>query len=49
MFSGFPLFPEQASSLAPAVDGLYFFLLAITAFFSVGIAAALALIENRWL
>jgi cytochrome c oxidase subunit 2 len=48
MFSGFPLFPEQASSLAPAVDGLYFFLVAITTFFSVGIAAALALFATRY-
>ena len=48
MFSGFPLFPEQASSLAPGVDGLYFFLLAVTAFFSVGIAAALALFAARY-
>jgi cytochrome c oxidase subunit 2 len=48
MFSGFPLFPEQASSLAPAVDGLYFFLVAITTFFSLGIAAALALFATRY-
>jgi cytochrome c oxidase subunit 2 len=48
MFSGFPLFPEQASSLAPGVDGLYFFLLAVTVFFSVGIAAALALFATRY-
>jgi cytochrome c oxidase subunit II len=48
MFSGFPLFPEQASSLAPAVDGLYFFLVAITTFFSLGIAAALAIFATRY-
>jgi cytochrome c oxidase subunit 2 len=35
MWSGFPLFPEQASSSAARVDGLYFFLIAITAFFSL--------------
>jgi cytochrome c oxidase subunit 2 len=28
-------FPDQASNLAPEVDALYFFLLAVTAFFSV--------------
>lgn len=35
MLSGIPLFPEQASTLAPEVDNLYFFLLAVTAFFAV--------------
>jgi len=38
MWSGFPLFPESASSIAGRVDALYFFLLAIAAFFSVLIA-----------
>lgn len=37
MLSGIPLFPEQASTLAPAVDKLYFFVLAITAFFAVAV------------
>jgi cytochrome c oxidase subunit 2 len=37
MFSGFPLFPEQASTLAAGVDGLYLFLVALTAFFAVAI------------
>jgi cytochrome c oxidase subunit 2 len=32
------LFPEQASTLAPRVDALYFFLLAVTGFFIVVIA-----------
>ena len=35
MFSGIPLFPEQASTLAPAVDNLYFFVTAVTAFFAL--------------
>jgi cytochrome c oxidase subunit II len=34
-----PLFPEQASSMAGRVDALYFFLVAVTIFFSVLIAA----------
>jgi cytochrome c oxidase subunit 2 len=38
MFTNFPFFPEQASAQAAQVDGLYFFLLAITAFFSLLIA-----------
>jgi cytochrome c oxidase subunit II len=30
---GFPLFPEQASTMAPRVDALLYFLLAVSAFF----------------
>jgi cytochrome c oxidase subunit 2 len=35
MLSGIPLFPDQASTLAPQVDNLYFFLVAVTAFFAI--------------
>jgi cytochrome c oxidase subunit 2 len=35
MFSGIPLFPTQASTLAPQVDRLYFFVIAITSFFAL--------------
>lgn len=35
----FPLFPQQASNFAGSVDNLYFFLVALTAFFSVLIVA----------
>ena len=35
MLSGIPLFPDQASTLAPEVDNLYFFITAVTAFFAV--------------
>jgi cytochrome c oxidase subunit 2 len=38
MWSGFPLFPEQASTMAGRVDALYLALLALAAFFSVLIA-----------
>jgi cytochrome c oxidase subunit II len=38
MWSGVPLFPEQASNFAAPVDNLYFFLVALTAFFSILIA-----------
>jgi cytochrome c oxidase subunit II len=38
MWSGFPLFPEQASSMAMRVDALYFFLIAVSVFFSLLIA-----------
>lgn len=37
----FPLFPEQASTLASKVDSLYFFSLAISAFFSILIAVVI--------
>ncbi len=36
-----PLFPEQASTFAWQVDYLYFYLIAISAFFTVGIVAAI--------
>jgi cytochrome c oxidase subunit 2 len=35
MLEGIPLFPEQASNLAPEVDNLYFGITAITAFFAI--------------
>ena len=35
MLSGIPLFPDQASTLAPQVDNLYFFLLMVTGFFAI--------------
>ncbi len=38
MWSGTPLFPESASTMAGRVDALYFFLLAISVFFSLLIA-----------
>lgn len=36
-----PLFPEQASTFAAQVDYLYFYLIAISAFFTIGIVIAL--------
>ena len=35
MFAGIPLLPEQASTLASRVDNLYFFIVAVTAFFGI--------------
>ena len=35
MFSGFSLFPEQASTLAPEIDNLYLGVITITAFFAI--------------
>jgi cytochrome c oxidase subunit 2 len=39
MLPNFQLFPQQASTMAGRVDALYFFMVAVTAFFSVIIAA----------
>ena len=35
MWKNFPLFPERASALAWQVDGLYFLLIAVSAFFTL--------------
>jgi cytochrome c oxidase subunit 2 len=48
MFSGFPLFPEEASTLAAKVDGLYAFLIAVTAVFSVAIFLVLLTFALRF-
>ena len=40
MQSGFPLFPESASTMSGKVDALYLFLVAMSAFFTVLIAAS---------
>ena len=39
MWKNLPLFPEQASSMASQVDGLYFFLIAVSVFFTLLIFA----------
>ncbi len=39
MWKNLPLFPERASALAGQVDGLYFFLIAVSAFFTILIFA----------
>jgi cytochrome c oxidase subunit 2 len=44
----FRLFPEQASTFAPQVDHLFFFLLAVAAFFTVGIFTAIAFFAIRY-
>src|SRR3981081_3422213 len=48
MWSGTPLFPEQASTMAGRVDALYFFLLAISTFFSVLIAGLIVFSAIRY-
>src|SRR5439155_11998976 len=48
MLSGFPLFPPQAATLASRVDALYFFLVAVSAFFSLLIASLVVVFAVRF-
>jgi cytochrome c oxidase subunit 2 len=48
MWSGTPLFPERASTMAARVDALYFFLVGITAFFSLLIAGLIVYYAVRF-
>jgi cytochrome c oxidase subunit 2 len=48
MWSGFPLFPEQASTVAGRVDALYFFLITVSVFFSVLIAGLIVTFAVRF-
>jgi cytochrome c oxidase subunit II len=48
MFSGFPLFPERASTMAGEVDQLYFFLIAISLVFGTLIATLLVVFAVRF-
>ena len=48
MFTNFPFFPEQASAQAAQVDGIYFFMLAVTAFFSLLIAGLVVLFAIKF-
>jgi cytochrome c oxidase subunit II len=48
MWSGFPLFPEQASSMAGRVDALFLFLILLSVFFSVLIAGLIVTFAIRF-
>ncbi len=48
MFSDFPLFPQQASSVAGRVDALYFFLVAVAGFFATVISLAVIVFAVRY-
>jgi cytochrome c oxidase subunit 2 len=48
MWSGTPLFPESASTMAGRVDALYFFLLAVSIFFSLLIAGLIVYFAIRY-
>jgi cytochrome c oxidase subunit 2 len=49
MFTNFPFFPQQASEQAASMDALYFFLVAVTAFFTllIGILVTVFAIKFR--
>ena len=48
MLSGIPLFPEQASTLAPEVDNLYFSVLAVTGFFALLVAVLVVILAIKY-
>jgi len=48
MWTGTPLFPESASTMAPRVDSLYFFLIGVTTFFSLLIAGLIVFYAIRY-
>jgi cytochrome c oxidase subunit 2 len=48
LFADVPLFPEQASTYAAEVDALYFFLLGLTAFFTLLIAGMIIVFMIRY-
>jgi cytochrome c oxidase subunit II len=48
MFTNFPLFPQRASIQAGQVDAIYFFMLAVTAFFSLLIAGLIVFFAVKY-
>jgi cytochrome c oxidase subunit 2 len=48
MFTNFPLFPQQASAQAGQVDAIYFFMVAVTAFFSILIATLVVVFAVKY-
>ena len=48
MFTNFPLFPQEASAHAAQVDAIYFFMMAVTAFFSLLIATLLVVFAIKF-
>lgn len=45
---GIPLFPEQASTFAAEVDALYFFIVAVSAFFTLAVSAAVLVFAIKY-
>src|SRR5688572_12550835 len=48
MFTNFPFFPQQASTQAGEVDAIYFFMVAVGAFFSILIAGLIVFFAIRY-
>jgi cytochrome c oxidase subunit 2 len=48
MFTNFPFFPTQASAQAGQVDAIYFFMVAVTAFFSILIATLVVVFAIKY-
>jgi cytochrome c oxidase subunit 2 len=48
MFTNLPFFPHQASAQAAQVDAIYFFMVAVTAFFSLLIAALVVVFAVKY-
>ena len=48
MFTNFPFFPQQASEQAATVDALYFFLVAVSAFFGLLVATLVTVFAIRF-
>jgi len=48
MFTNFPFFPQQASEQAAQIDALYFFLVAVTAFFALLIATLVVVFSIKF-
>ncbi|HEY7499963.1 MAG TPA: cytochrome c oxidase subunit II [Vicinamibacterales bacterium] len=48
MFTNLPFFPEQASAQAGQVDAIYFFMVAVTAFFALLIAALIVIFAIKY-
>jgi cytochrome c oxidase subunit 2 len=48
MFTNFPLFPQEASAHAAQVDGIYFFMMSVTAFFSLLIATLVVVFAIKY-
>ncbi len=45
---GIPIFPDQASSFAKDVDALYFFILATSALFAIGVSVAVVVLGLKY-
>src|SRR5579859_2165023 len=48
MFADFQLFPEQASTVAPKVDAVFFYVLGVAVFFSVLIAGLIVFFAVKY-